>query len=105
MFYRAWSLHHPSMIDSKSKKPLQEPSSWRRFHLSECLEYQGIEHCIAGDVTITALDHPLVLCQLYLVITDEQLVDALTVMLQQGLEQVQGAQYYVDQDAANAPLG
>ncbi|PLN78670.1 hypothetical protein BDW42DRAFT_174345, partial [Aspergillus taichungensis] len=92
------------MTDLESKKSLQASSSWRHFHLSQCLEDRGIKHCIAGDAVLEALGHPLVLCQLYLVIADEQLEDALTVMLQQGLEQVQGAGLYVDRDAANTPL-
>ncbi|KAF5863449.1 hypothetical protein ETB97_010080 [Aspergillus alliaceus] len=93
------------MVDFEAKKPLQESSGWYLFHLSECLEDRLIKHCIAGDAILTTLGHPLVICQLYLVVADEQLEDALAVMLQQGLEQSQGPAVYVDRDATVAPLG
>ncbi|KAF7591093.1 hypothetical protein BBP40_001992 [Aspergillus hancockii] len=51
------------------------------------------------------LGHPLVICQLYLVVADEQLEDALAIMLQQGLKQSQEPAVYVDRDATVAPLG
>ncbi|KAE8384576.1 hypothetical protein BDV23DRAFT_166569 [Aspergillus alliaceus] len=93
------------MVDFEAKKPLQESSAWYLFHLSECLEDRLIKHCIAGDAILTTLGHPLVICQLYLVVADEQLEDALAVMLQQGLEQSQGPAVYVERDATVAPLG
>jgi hypothetical protein len=93
------------MADFEAKNPLQEFPEWYFFHLSECLEDRRIKHCIAGDAILTTLGHPLVICQLYLVVADEQLEDALAVMLQQGLEKSQGRAVYVDQDATIAPLG
>lgn len=93
------------MADFEAKKPLQEFLEWYLFHLSECLEDRRIKHCIAGDAILTTLDHPLVICQLYLAVADEQLEDALAVMLQQGLEQSQGHAVYADRDATIAPLG
>lgn len=93
------------MADFEAKKPLQEFSGWYLFHLSECLEDSRIKHCIAGDAILTTLGHPLVICRLYLVIADEQLEDALAVMLQQGLEKCEGPAVYVERDATIAPLG
>ncbi|KAJ5577130.1 hypothetical protein N7535_004056 [Penicillium sp. DV-2018c] len=93
------------MADFEANEPLQETAEWHVLHLSECLEDRHIKHCIAGDAVLTTLNHPLVIIHLYLAVADEQLEDALSVMLQQGLEKRPGRDTYVEKDATIAPLG
>ncbi|KAJ8097116.1 hypothetical protein POJ06DRAFT_241123 [Lipomyces tetrasporus] len=68
-------------------------------------ESPDIRHCIAGDAIISILGYPLVVCDLYLAVADEQVEDALTVILQQGHQQTRGRDCYVDKKATIAPLG
>ncbi|KAK9489151.1 hypothetical protein V1508DRAFT_401124 [Lipomyces doorenjongii] len=93
------------MADYISHEPLQESPEWGLYRLSECLEEHNIRHCIAGDAIISILRYPLVICDLYLAIADEQLEDALTVILQQGFQEIRGRDCYVDKEATIAPLG
>ncbi|KAJ5121469.1 uncharacterized protein N7515_009430 [Penicillium bovifimosum] len=93
------------MADFEAKKLIKKSADWNLLHLSECLEDRHIKHCIAADAVLTTLNHPLVICQLYLAVADEQLEDALAVMLQQGLQQRPEHDTYVEEDATIAPLG
>ncbi|KAJ5561482.1 hypothetical protein N7461_000243 [Penicillium sp. DV-2018c] len=93
------------MADFEANEPLQQTAEWHVLHLSECLEDRHIKHCIAGDAVLTTLNHPLVIIHLYLAVADEQIEDALSVMLQQGLEKRPGRDTYVEKDATIASLG
>ncbi|KAJ8103663.1 hypothetical protein POJ06DRAFT_264490 [Lipomyces tetrasporus] len=93
------------MADYVADGPVHESPEWGLYHLSEHLEDHSIRHCIAGDAIISILGYPLVVCDLYLAVADEQLEDALTVILQQGCQQTGGRDCYVDKKATIAPLG
>lgn len=93
------------MEDYEAGVPLRESPDWDVYRLSECLEDHRIRHCIAGDAIIATLGYPLVICNLYLAVADEQLEDALAVFLQEGFQKSQGHECYVDKDATDNPLG
>ncbi|CAG8145423.1 unnamed protein product [Penicillium salamii] len=93
------------MADYTVDGPLQEFPEWDLYHISECLEDHSIRHCIAGDAIITTLGYPLVICDFYLAVADEHLEDALTVVLQQGFQEIRGRDFYVDKDAIITPSG
>ncbi|KAI2707428.1 hypothetical protein CBS147332_7082 [Penicillium roqueforti] len=93
------------MADYVADRPLQETSSWPLYHVSESLEEHGIRHCITGDAIIGILGYPLVICEFYLAVADEQLEDARSVVLQQGFQASPVRDIYVDKDARASPLG
>lgn len=93
------------MADYVADFSLRESGLWEYFRISECLEDKGIRHCIAGDPIITALGYPLAILSLHMAVADEQVEDALAVILQQGFTTTPGRQCYVDHEATCFPQG